>query len=167
MSYELSLRALHLCLMRRMLRSQGQTIYLQQITLFMSPTLPTHDELDTPVGTTLERYIMRKQAEFPYATGELSQLLRDLALAGKIVSVEARHAALIRDLVTYNSFVASDIVNTFTQTAGQAPGTGTSASTGAGNPGPGQERSKRPPTVLASVNNFLANGSKLSANSFM
>ncbi|RZK25050.1 MAG: fructose-bisphosphatase class I, partial [Hymenobacter sp.] len=36
----------------------------------MSPTA-THDELATPVGTTLERYIMRKQAEFPFATGEL------------------------------------------------------------------------------------------------
>jgi hypothetical protein len=94
----------------------------------------------------------------------------NLALAGKIVSVEARHAALIRDLRNYNSFVDSTIVNTFTQTAGAAPGTGTPNSTpntqGNGNPGPGQERSKRPPTILASVNNFLAEGSKLSANSF-
>jgi len=94
-----------------------------------------------------------------------------LALAGKIVSVEARHAALIRDLVTYNSFVGSDIVNTFTQTAGAAPGTGTSSLTpdtnGTGNSGPGQERSKRPAAILSSVNNFLASGSKLSANSFM
>lgn len=94
-----------------------------------------------------------------------------LALAGKIVSVEARHSALIRDLRQYNSFVASDIVNTFAQTAGAAPGTGTSNSTpdtkGNGNPGPGQERSKRPPTVLATVNNYLASGSKLSANSFL
>ena len=45
---------------------------------------PTKKQLATSVGITLERYIMRKQAEFPYATGELSQLLRDLALAGKI-----------------------------------------------------------------------------------
>ena len=95
----------------------------------------------------------------------------NLALAGKIVSVEARHAALIRDLRNYNSFVDSTIVNTFTQTAGSAPGTGTPNSTpntqGNGNPGPGQERSKRPPTILASVNAFLADGSKLSANSFV
>jgi hypothetical protein len=93
-----------------------------------------------------------------------------LALAGKIVSVEARHSALIRDLVKYNSFVDSTIVNTFTQTAGAAPGTGTPNTTantsGNGNPGPGQERSKRPPQILQSVNNFLAAGSKLSANSF-
>jgi hypothetical protein len=97
-----------------------------------------------------------------------------LALAGKIVSVEARHAALIRDLIKYNSFVDSDVVNTFTPsapaTAGVYLGEGspnTAANTqGNGNPGPGQERSKRPPQILQSVNNFLANGSKLSANSF-
>ena len=92
------------------------------------------------------------------------------ALAGKIVSVEARHSALIRDLRQYGTFVDSTIVNTFTQTAGAAPGTGTPNSTpntqGNGNPGPGQERSKRPPQILAAVNNFLADGSKLSANSF-
>lgn len=34
-----------------------------------------------------------------------------LGLAGKIVSVEARHAALIRDLISYNSFAASDVVD--------------------------------------------------------
>jgi hypothetical protein len=34
-----------------------------------------------------------------------------LTLAGKIVSVEARHAALIRDLITPGTFVASDVVN--------------------------------------------------------
>ncbi|RZK96725.1 MAG: ferritin-like domain-containing protein, partial [Hymenobacter sp.] len=93
----------------------------------------------------------------------------NLALAGKIVSVEARHSALIRDLSSYNSFVDSTIVNTFTQTAGASPGTGTAntptSTAGNGMPGPGQERSKRPPTILSAVNNFLADGSKLSANS--
>ena len=34
-----------------------------------------------------------------------------LGLAGKIVSVEARHAALIRDLISYNSFAASDVID--------------------------------------------------------
>jgi hypothetical protein len=93
----------------------------------------------------------------------------NLALAGKIVSVEARHAALIRDIRNYNSFVGSDVVNTFTQTAGAVPGTGTASlpsGSGSGNPGPGQERSKRPPVILQAVNNFLAEGSKLSASSF-
>ena len=97
----------------------------------------------------------------------------NLALAGKIVSVEARHAALIRDLRSYNTFVASDVVNTFTPNipaSGGYSGEGTPNTTpntqGNGNPGPGQERSKRPPQILQAVNNYLANGSKLSASSF-
>lgn len=97
----------------------------------------------------------------------------NLALAGKIVSVEARHAALIRDLRAYNSFVGSDVVNTFTPNipaTGGYSGEGTPNTTantqGNGNPGPGQERSKRPPQILQAVNNFLATGSKLSADSF-
>jgi fructose-1,6-bisphosphatase I len=32
-----------------------------------------HNKLALPVGTTLDRFIMRKQEDFPYATGELSQ----------------------------------------------------------------------------------------------
>ncbi len=56
----------------------------------------TENSLATPVGITLERYIMRKQAEFPFATGELSQLLRDIALAGKIVNREVNRAGLSR-----------------------------------------------------------------------
>jgi len=95
-----------------------------------------------------------------------------LALAGKIVSVEARHAALIRDMITYNSFVSSDVVNTFSPTL---PANATTAYTGAGtpslspgngNPVAGAERSRKPQDVLNSVNNFLASGSKLSASSF-
>jgi hypothetical protein len=35
-----------------------------------------------------------------------------LGLAGKIVSVEARHAAYIRDLITPGSFAASDVIDT-------------------------------------------------------
>ena len=95
-----------------------------------------------------------------------------LGLAGKIVSVEARHAALIRDILTYNSFVGSDVVNTFSPTL---PANTTTAYTGAGtpsltpgngNPVAGGERSRKPQDVLSSVNNFLADGSKLSAISF-
>jgi len=63
-----------------------------------------------------------------------------LVIAGKIVSVEARHAAIIRDLVTEGSFVGSDVV-----TVG-------SSST---------EISKDPATVVATANMFLAEGSKL------
>ncbi len=53
------------------------------------------DKLALPVGTTLDRFIMRKQEEFPYATGELSQLLRDIALATKIVNREINRAGLL------------------------------------------------------------------------
>ena len=57
-------------------------------------SITQENTLAQPVGITLERYIMRKQAEFPYATGELSQLLRDLALAGKIVHRDVNRAGL-------------------------------------------------------------------------
>lgn len=54
-----------------------------------------HTTLALPVGTTLDRFIMRKQEDFPYATGELSQLLRDIALATKIVNREINRSGLI------------------------------------------------------------------------
>jgi hypothetical protein len=63
-----------------------------------------------------------------------------LYIAGKIVSIEARHAAIIRDLVTEGSFVGSDIVDI------------------AGN---SLEMSKLPSVVVATANTFLADGSKL------
>jgi hypothetical protein len=63
-----------------------------------------------------------------------------LVIAGKIVSVEARHAALIRDLVSEGTFVGSDVVTV-----------------GAGS----TEISKDPATVVATANTFLAEGSKL------
>jgi hypothetical protein len=43
--------------------------------------------------------------------GELLQNPDYLLLAGKIVSVEARHAASIRDLISYGSFAGPDVVN--------------------------------------------------------
>ncbi|RZK23435.1 MAG: hypothetical protein EOO56_05060 [Hymenobacter sp.] len=61
-----------------------------------------------------------------------------LLIAGKIVSVEARHAALIRDLVTEASFVASDIVDSSSL-----------------------EISKAPNDVVAVANTYLAIGSKI------
>ncbi|UOQ54505.1 ferritin-like domain-containing protein [Hymenobacter cellulosivorans] len=78
-----------------------------------------------------------------------------LALAGKIVSVEARHAALIRDLMNYNSFVDSDVVELFTPTANSAPGVGT---------GRGTEKSKKPSEVVTTANQFLQAGSKLNVS---
>jgi len=43
---------------------------------------------------TLEEYIIQKQNRFPGATGELSQLLRDIGLAAKIISREVRKAGI-------------------------------------------------------------------------
>lgn len=48
-----------------------------------------------PVGTTLDRFIKKKQDEFEFATGELSQLLRDIALAGKIINKEVNKSGLL------------------------------------------------------------------------
>lgn len=84
-----------------------------------------------------------------------------LTLAGKIVSVEARHAAVIRELITTNTFVANDVVNLDTAT----PNSGAPGATGSVM-GTGLERSKRPQAVLAIANTFLATGSKLSASNF-
>lgn len=43
---------------------------------------------------TLEEYIIQKQNKFPGATGELSQLLRDIGLAAKIISREVNKAGI-------------------------------------------------------------------------
>jgi fructose-1,6-bisphosphatase I len=52
-------------------------------------------QIALPVGTTLDRFIQQHQAAFPHASGELSQLLRDIALAAKIVNREINRAGLI------------------------------------------------------------------------
>ena len=43
---------------------------------------------------TLGQFIIEKQADFPYAKGELSRLLRDIAIASKIVNREVTKAGL-------------------------------------------------------------------------
>ncbi len=48
-----------------------------------------------PIGSALDRFIKSRQDEFPYASGELSQLLRDIALASKVVNREVNKAGLI------------------------------------------------------------------------
>ena len=47
-----------------------------------------------PVGSNLDRFIMKNQESFPFASGELSQLIRDLAYAGKVVNREINRAGL-------------------------------------------------------------------------
>lgn len=48
-----------------------------------------------PIGANLDRFINSHEQDFAYATGELSQLLRDIALAGKVVNREINKAGLI------------------------------------------------------------------------
>ncbi|HYG02924.1 MAG TPA: class 1 fructose-bisphosphatase [Chryseosolibacter sp.] len=47
------------------------------------------------IGTALDRFIKNNQNQFLYASGELSQLLRDIALASKVVNREVNKAGLI------------------------------------------------------------------------
>ena len=61
------------------------------------------EKLILPIGTTLDRFIMRNQAHFPYATGELSQLLRDIGVASKIVNREINRAGLINISGSYGA----------------------------------------------------------------
>jgi fructose-1,6-bisphosphatase I len=44
---------------------------------------------------TLHEFIVSKQKDFPFASGELSRLLNDIALASKIVSNDVRKAGLV------------------------------------------------------------------------
>jgi hypothetical protein len=67
--------------------------------------------------------------------GYLIKDVNYLALAGKIVSVEARHAALIRELISVNTFVTADVVTIGTNSL---------------------EISKKPNEVLATANKFIS-----------
>ncbi|MGZ3945963.1 MAG: class 1 fructose-bisphosphatase [Mucilaginibacter sp.] len=46
------------------------------------------------ITKTLGQFIIEKQADFPYAKGELSRLLRDIAIAAKIVNREVNKAGI-------------------------------------------------------------------------
>lgn len=52
---------------------------------------------------TLEEFIIQSQNEFPGATGELSQLLRDIGLAAKIISREVNKAGITNILGYHGS----------------------------------------------------------------
>ncbi len=56
---------------------------------------PSVDKFVSSIGITLDRFITQKQADFSYAKGELSQLLRDIALASKIINKEIMRSGLI------------------------------------------------------------------------
>jgi len=52
------------------------------------------NNLGLSIGTTLDRFIKKKEDEYSNATGELSQLLRDIALAGKIINREVNKSGI-------------------------------------------------------------------------
>ncbi len=49
--------------------------------------------------TTLNDFIMERQADFPFATGELTRILNDIAIASKIVSRDVRRAGLVDNIL--------------------------------------------------------------------
>lgn len=52
-----------------------------------------------PKLITLHEFIMDRQADFPFASGELSRLLNDIAVASKVVSKDVRRAGLTENLL--------------------------------------------------------------------
>lgn len=48
---------------------------------------------------TLDEFIFQREKDFPFASGELSGLLRDIGLAGKIVNREVNKAGLVTDIL--------------------------------------------------------------------
>ncbi|HEX5387537.1 MAG TPA: class 1 fructose-bisphosphatase [Gemmatimonadales bacterium] len=66
-----------------------------------SPAEPT--VLPTPSVTTIERFILDQESKYPEATGELSNLLYDIALAAKIIAAAIRRAGLVNILGTMGS----------------------------------------------------------------
>lgn len=63
----------------------------------------TEEAIATPVGITLDRFIKAKQNAVSNASGEFSQLLRDIALASKIVHREINRAGLTDILGTFGA----------------------------------------------------------------
>jgi fructose-1,6-bisphosphatase I len=52
---------------------------------------------------TLDEFIIRRQKDFPYASGELTGLLRDIGVAAKIVNREVNRAGLVNILGNANT----------------------------------------------------------------
>lgn len=48
---------------------------------------------------TLNEFILDRQADFPYASGDLSRILNDIAVASKIVTRDVRRAGLIDNIL--------------------------------------------------------------------
>ena len=59
--------------------------------------------LRTDKVTTLDEFILRRQKDFPFASGELSNLLRDIGYAAKVIHREVNKAGLVDILGTFGS----------------------------------------------------------------
>jgi len=60
---------------------------------------------------TLEQFIIERQADFDWATGELSHLLRDISLAARIINREVNKAGLVDILgITGNENIHGEVV---------------------------------------------------------
>ncbi len=57
-------------------------------------TLPSHTFAAMSSIVTLSEFIMERQADFPYASGDLSRLLADIGIASKIVNHKVNKAGL-------------------------------------------------------------------------
>lgn len=60
--------------------------------------MKNHQSMNTSMKSrvmTLGQFIIERQADFPYAKGELSRLLRDIGIAAKIVNREVNKAGLV------------------------------------------------------------------------
>ncbi|HEY3402895.1 MAG TPA: class 1 fructose-bisphosphatase [Ohtaekwangia sp.] len=68
---------------------------MQRSPNIASATSIESSRIAQPIGTALDRFIKNNQNQFAYASGELSQLLRDIALASKVVNREVNKAGLI------------------------------------------------------------------------
>ncbi|WP_460586563.1 ferritin-like domain-containing protein, partial [Hymenobacter arcticus] len=86
--------------------------------------------------------------------GQYIQSATYLYIAGKIVSVEARHAAIIRDLVTEGTFIGNDVATITTASMSSVTTNNAPANSSL-------ERAMSPTEVVNIANTFLADGSKL------
>ena len=59
--------------------------------------------LPSTMVTTIERWILDQEDKYPEATGELSNLLYDIALAAKIIASSIRRAGLVNILGSANN----------------------------------------------------------------
>ncbi len=64
---------------------------------------------DTSV-VTIDRYIIEQERKFPEATGDLSGILYDLALASKMIANKVRLAGLVDVLGAQGSWIAENNV---------------------------------------------------------